>query len=125
MLGSGHKQGLTCRQIHGLLKEMGHDIGLKTVKNTVKEKRGKAKEAFIRQQHEPGERMEFDFGQVHLVLGGKRVKLHLAVFTLCNSGWRWAQLYETEGLDVFLESHAEMFADLVCLSIRIVQLMIT
>ena len=108
-LGASNKQRLTCVQIHGLLLESGFDIGRSTVTLHVGEKRKKAKEAFIRQLYDPGDRLEYDFGEVKLVIGGVTATYYLAVFASPAASFRWAYLYESQKKDVFLDSHVRFF----------------
>ena len=108
-LGDSHKQRLTNRQIHKLLVSQGFDIGLTTVTNRLKEKRSKKAEAFIRQEYEFGDRLEYDFGEVRLVIGGKTGKYYLAVFGSPSAPFKWAYLYTNQKKDVFTDSHVRFF----------------
>ena len=65
--GINHKQRLTNVMMHELMLESGLDIGLTTVRNNMIEKRKKLQEVFIRQTYLPGQRFEFDYGEVHVV----------------------------------------------------------
>ena len=109
LLGKAHKQHLTCRQIHGILIEQGFDIGLTTVTFYVGEKRRISREAFIRQQYDFGDRLEYDFGEVKLVIGGVTNTYHLAAIASPASDFRWGYLYENQKKDVFLDSHVRFF----------------
>jgi hypothetical protein len=108
-LGAGHKQKLTNVQIHELVRAAGHDVCLTMIKGRVKEKRGRAKEAFIRQEYGFGERLEYDFGEVRLNIGGNVVKRYIAVF--CSPGGKFlhAYLYKTQNKEAFLDSHVRFF----------------
>ena len=108
-LGDSHKQKLTVRQIHRLLIDQGYDIGLTVVTITLKEKRQKIAEAFIRQEYDFGARLEYDFGEVRLVIGGVPDKYYLAVFGAPRGKFRWAYLYKNQKQDVFLDSHVRFF----------------
>jgi transposase len=108
-LGESNKQKLTNRQILGLLRDDGHDIGLTTVTIKLQGKRRKLAEAFIRQEYGFGDRLEFDFGEVKLVIGGVAGKYYLAVFGSPASKFRWAYLYNNQKKAVFLDSHARFF----------------
>jgi len=72
VLGHGHKQGMTNKQIFGMLKDEGFDIGQSTINNALSRLRAKPKQVFIRQHHDYGSRLEYDFGEVRLVIGGKQ-----------------------------------------------------
>ena len=108
-LGEDNKQKLTNRQIHGLLRGQGYDVGLTFVTTHLKEKRDKRAEAFIRQEYNYGERLEYDFGEVKLVIKGVTGTYYLAVFGSPRSSFRWAYLYKNQKKDVFLDSHARFF----------------
>ena len=68
-----------------------------------------SRETYIRQEYNYGERLEYDFGEVKLMIKGKRVKYHLAVFTAPSSGFRYAYLYKSQKQEVFLDSHIKFF----------------
>lgn len=104
-----NKQALTKHQIYELVKEAGHDIGETTVRNKIREKLNKHKECFIRQEYEYGDRFEYDFGEVKLVIDHKRVRGYLAVLTCPASGFRWAYLYRDSKMAVFLDSQTRFF----------------
>jgi len=108
-LGESNKQKLSVRQIHGLLRDAGYDIGLTTVTVKLQEKRRKVEEAFIRQEYDFGDRLEYDFGEVKLVINGVVGKYYLAVFGAPRSSFRWAYLYNNQKKDVFLDSHVRFF----------------
>ena len=109
VLGEGNKQKLTNRQIHGLLREAGFDIGLTVVTMRLKEKRRRIAEAYIRQEYDFGDRLEYDFGEVKLVINGEVGKYYLAVFGAPGSSFRWAYLYDNQKKEVFLDSHVRFF----------------
>lgn len=109
LLGPRHKQALTYVQIHALLVEEGFDIGLTTIRNKIKEISNEKKEAFIQQEYDYGERFEYDFGEVSLMIDGNYTKGYLAVMTAPASGFRWAYLYTNTKMDVFLDSQVKFF----------------
>ena len=108
-LGPGHKQKLTQKQIHQLIVDEGYDIGLTTIQTKINEKRHSHKEAYIRQEYEYGDRFEYDFGEVKLIIDGKETKGFLAVLTANASGFRWAYLYHNSKMEVFLDSQVRFF----------------
>ena len=109
LLGEGNKQKLTNRQIHGMLREQGYDISLTVVTIRLKKKREKKAEAYIRQEYDYGDRLEYDFGEVKLVINGVVGKYYLAVFGSPRAPFRWAYLYKNQKKDVFLDSHVRFF----------------
>ena len=109
ILGPHHKQALTHMQIHGLLVEMGFDIGHSTINYKINEIRNEKKEVFILQDYEYGERFEYDFGEVALVIAGRNTKGFLAVMCAPASNFKWAFLYTNSKMDVFLDSQVKFF----------------
>lgn len=104
-----NKQQLSAVQIHQLLVEKGHKISYSTLAKELKRIRGTGKECFILQNYKYGDRLEYDFGEVKLIIGGLKVKLYMAVFSAPASNFRWCYLYENSKKDVFLESHVKFF----------------
>ena len=83
-----NKQALTNKQIHELIVEEGYNISYSTISKKIKEKRKPKKNVFVAQQYKPGERFEYDFGEVKLVISNKLHKIQMAVFTLPYSHTR-------------------------------------
>ena len=104
-----HKQHLTRKQIHEQMRKMGHDVCYSTVLYALQELEYSKKECFIRQQHELGERLEYDFGEVHLTIDGKPGNYYLAVISSPASKFRWCYLYKNSKKEVFLDSHVRFF----------------
>lgn len=108
ILGS-HKQSLTQLQIHQQIKDAGYDIGKSTIAEKVKEKRNKSKECFIKQSYDFADRLEYDFGEVKLVINGVKTKFYMAVLSSPASNFRWAYLYKNQKQEVFMDSHVKFF----------------
>ncbi len=108
LLGITHKQKLSGTQIHSILISEGYDIGMTTIINFLREIK-QTKEVFIRQQYEFGCRLEFDFGEVKLMINHKRVTFYLAVFAAPASGFRYAYLYKKQNQQVFQDAHVQFF----------------
>ena len=66
-------------------------------------------EAFIAQQHCPGEEAEVDFGEVWVVLGGVKTKCYMFVLWLSHSGRAIHRVYPTQAQEAFLQGHIEAF----------------
>lgn len=109
LLGNHHKQKLTGIQIHAMIKAAGHDVSRTVVCNHLKEKRDRIKEAFIRQEYELGQRLEYDFGEVRLAIGGQLGNYYLAVLSSPGANFRWAYLYRSQKKAVFMDSHVRFF----------------
>ena len=108
-LGGRHKQKLTNVQIHGMVRDAGHDIGITVLSDHIREKRAKAKEAFIRQEYDFGARIEYDFGEVKLVIGDKADTYYMSVLSSPAADFRWAYLYTSQKKEVFMDSHVRFF----------------
>lgn len=110
-LGKHHKQKITNVMIHQELRKQGFDIGITTVSMVVKGKRDKLKETFIRQSYELGQRLEFDFGEVTLIINHMARKYHLAVLSSPAANYRMAYLYDNQGKQVFQDAHVQFFEE--------------
>lgn len=109
LLGKNHKQKLTKTQIYQLIADQGFDIGKSTIFKRINEIRDEHKEVFIRQEYEYGDRFEYDFGEIKMIINGRQTKGYLAVITLPASNFRWAYLYHNSKLPVFIDSHVKFF----------------
>ena len=108
LLGT-HKQQLNAVQIHQIVTDAGHKIAYSTLEPHIREKKTRQKEAFIKQEYELGDRVEYDFGEVKLVIAGITGTYHMAVFGAPASKFRWAMLYTNQKKEVFMDSHARFF----------------
>ena len=108
-IGSNHKQHITNAMIHQSLIDKGFDIGISTISNIVREKRYKLKETFIRQKYELGQRLEFDFGEVKLLINDIYTKYYLAVLSAPASNYKVAYLYKSQDKNVFMDAHVRFF----------------
>ena len=104
-----HKQQLKQIDIHHALIRAGHQVSYTSVRRYIKTQVSSGQEVFIRQHYEAGQSTEFDWGEVKLTLGGKKVTLMLAVFTSCYSNHRWARLYHRQDMSSFLDAHSQYF----------------
>jgi transposase len=105
------KQLMKKKDIHDALLDHGFDVGYTTLCNYIrlKEKQQSSKEAYIRQAYAPGDICEFDWGEIKLLIGGKRTSLQLAVFTSAYSNWRYAFIYNRQDTLAFMEAHTRFF----------------
>ena len=110
ILGANHKQGLTNSQIRNKLVAEGFDISQPTINNALAEIRSRQRNVYIRQQHDFGDRLEYDFGEVRLDCGEGVKSYHMAVFCAPASKFRWLYLYTNQKRDVFMDSHVQFFA---------------
>ncbi|MCP4073412.1 MAG: IS21 family transposase, partial [Hyphomicrobiales bacterium] len=105
-----HKQQMQKKDMHQALLEAGYEIGYTTVCRYARLVEQRGKEVFIRQHYEPGQCVEFDWGEVKLTINGKEKRLMLAVFTSCYSNHRWARLYYRQDMSSFSHAHVCYFA---------------
>ena len=110
ILGAGHKQKMANKQIYEVLESEGYDIGRCTINNALARIRSRNKNVFIRQQYEYGDRVEYDFGEVRLIIGRELVTCHMAVFASTAGKYRWCKLYTNQKKPVFMDSHVKFFA---------------
>jgi DNA-binding Lrp family transcriptional regulator len=75
-----HKQLMKNTDIHEKLLEKGYDIGYTTVYNYIRDNYN-TKEAYVRQEYQLGETMEFDWGEVKLTIGGKMLTFQMGLMT--------------------------------------------
>lgn len=104
-----HKQKLTKIQIYELIVKDGFDIGYTTISNMINEKIPKLKECFIKQSYEYGDRLEYDFGKVKLVVNSELKIYHIAVLSSPATNFKWAYIYDNEKKSVFMDSHVKFF----------------
>ena len=104
-----NKQALTKQQIYELLKKQGFSLSYSTVVLEMKRIKSSGNECFIRQDYDFGDRLEYDFGEVKLVINGITKKYYIAVLSSPAGNFRWCYLYDNCKKDVFLDSHVKFF----------------
>lgn len=104
-----HKQSLTAKAVYEILAEEGHEIKYRTVAHYWAKMKKKTREAFIKQEYALGDRVEFDFGEVKLEIGGVVKKYYLAVWASPASQFYWAYLYTNQKKEVFQDAHVQFF----------------
>ena len=104
-----NKQALTKQQIYELLKKQGFSLSYSTVVLEMKRIKNSGNECFIRQDYDFGDRLEYDFGEVKLVINGMTKKYYIAVLSSPAGNFRWCYLYDNCKKDVFLDSHVRFF----------------
>ena len=104
-----NKQALTKQQIYELLKKQGFSLSYSTVVLEMKRIKNSGNECFIRQDYDFGDRLEYDFGEVKLVINGITKKYYIAVLSSPAGNFRWCYLYDNCKKDVFLDSHVRFF----------------
>jgi len=109
ILGAGHKQKMTNKQIFEIIQDEDYDVSSSTINNALRKLRDRKKQVFIRQQYEFGDRLEYDFGEVRLIIGGILGTYHMAVFASPAGKFRWCKLYTNQKKPVFMDSHVKFF----------------
>ena len=104
-----NKQCLTKFQIYEILKKSGFNVGYSTVVAEINKIKRSGNECFIRQDYEFGDRLEYDFGEVKLVINGITKKYYIAVLSSPAGNFRWCYLYDNCKKDVFMDSHVRFF----------------
>jgi len=104
------KQRMLKKDIHKFLTKKGIDIGYSTVKTAINKIIDAKKEAFIRQEYEPGDVVEFDWGTVKLNINNTGYKkYYIAVFTSAFCNYRFAIIFKHQDTVAFQESHVKFF----------------
>ncbi len=109
LLNRNRKQMMKGIDIYEFLKEKEYDIGYTTVCNYIR-KTVLRKEAFVKQEYQPGETLEFDWGEVKLKIAGKPFKFQLALFSTGYGSYNYGNLYNNQKMQSFLDSHVKCFA---------------
>lgn len=109
----------TCRGIHTMLLDKGFTLSYPSVCNhvsrisaTMGAKADKEAELYIRREHAPGRECEFDWGEIPLVIGGRRRNVQMAVFTLLHSNRRSAWLFLRQDTLSLMEAHRNFFIEI-------------
>lgn len=108
LLGT-NKQALTKIQIHEILKNQGFTASYSTLAAEINKIKSSGQECFIRQEYGYGDRLEYDFGEVKLVINGITKRYYLAVLSSPAGNFRWCYLYDNCKKDVFMDSHVRFF----------------
>ena len=104
-----NKQALTKQQIYELLKRQGFNVSYSTVNLEIRKIKQVGNECFIKQDYEYGDRLEYDFGEVKLVINGILKRYYMAVLSSPSGNFRWCYLYDNCKKAVFLDSHVRFF----------------
>lgn len=109
----------TCKSIHTMLTDKGFTLSYPSVCNhvsrisaTMGTKPKKEPELYIRREHDPGQECEFDWGEIPLVIAGKRQNVQMAVFTLLHSNRRSAWLFRRQDTLSLMEAHRNFFIEI-------------
>ena len=89
-----NKQALTKKQIHEILKNQGFTAGYSSLAAEINKIKSSGQECFIRQEYNYGDRLEYDFGEVKLIIDGILKRYYLAVISSPAGNFRWCYLYD-------------------------------
>lgn len=104
------KQIMLKKDIYQYVKEKGYSLSYSTVKRLIDIQEKRHYEAFIRQEYQPGEVCEFDWGTVKLNINNTGYDSYqMAVFTPAFDNYRYALLFKSQDTAAFQEAHAEFF----------------
>lgn len=109
------KQCMQKQDIYKQLYKLGFQVSYSSVCKYITSKKADggrpSTEAYVRQEYDPGQVCEFDWGEVKLKIDDRGERLYMAVFTLCHSNGRFAYLFRHQDTLAFLESHRNFFRE--------------
>ena len=97
-----------------LRDEYGYEGGYDQVRRYVKKCRRKERETFIPLVHDPGERLEADFGHIQVDFPDGRKNTPVLITTWSHCGFRFAMSFPTERLECVLTGLVEAFEFFGC-----------
>lgn len=104
------KQRLNARNIWEYLQsEKGIAIAQSTVRQYVRKLRERHPEVFLPLEHEPGEAMQFDWGDMSAVIAGDKITVSVFCAVLPHSGALSAFVYPDKSTLSFLHGHIQAF----------------
>ncbi|MEM7390885.1 MAG: IS21 family transposase [Verrucomicrobiota bacterium] len=104
------KQRVTSPRVHRALLAEGYEIGERTVREYLAEKRRAASEVYVPLIHRPGEEPQVDFFEVTVEENGVVRKAWKLLIRLMHSGRDFIRLYDRCDQLSFLDGHVRSFA---------------
>lgn len=104
------KHRLTAPRMHRQLIEEGLQVGERSVRKFLAERRRKAAEVYIPLVHRPGDEAQVDFFEVRVDEGGQRRKVWKFLMRSMYSGRDFVHLYDHCDKVSFLDGHVRAFA---------------
>jgi transposase len=92
-----------------LVNEKGYSIGETTVRQYIRELKGLNPEIFLPLEYEPGETMEFDWGDMVAYIGETRTQTSVFCSALPHSGAIFAGVYPDKSSLCFSHAHVKAF----------------
>lgn len=102
-----NKQKNTARKIYSELIYEGFLISESSVSKFVRSEKNKRKEVYIKRGFEYGQRLEYDFHQVKLLIDGERIVKHQVTIACPKSGFILIRLYPNENTQTVINSLVE------------------
>lgn len=104
---------LTATRLWHMLRERGCPLGMRQVRDKVRELRPNRREAFLRRRTFVGEEAQVDWASFgSITIGAARRALSAFVLTLTFSRWFFLRFFLDQSLESFLRGHVHAFADL-------------
>jgi len=111
------KQRHTAARIYRRLRdEYGYQGGYDQVRRYVKKKREQKRETFVPLAHEPGQRIEADFGHIYVDFPEGRRQVAVLLATWSFSGFRFAMALPSEKVESILTGLVSAFSFFNCIS---------
>lgn len=104
------KQRITSPRLHRQLIAEGYEVGERTVRGYLSEKRRQSKEVYVPLVHRPGDSAQVDFFEVTVEEGGVARKAWKLLVRLMHSGRDFIHLYDRCDQLSFLDGHVRAFA---------------
>ena len=105
-----NKQEINSAIIHRELIKCGYDVGESTVRKWYRDyKSSLPKEVYIKQSYEYGDRVEFDFHVIKLIIAGEVRKFHQATISCPASNFIFVRLFKGEKTASVLTGLIEFF----------------
>lgn len=99
-----NKQYLTAALLWRTLVSEGYKIGETTIRQRFREYKHKNPECFVRQSYDYGQRAEYDFHEVKVVIDGVKKVYHQSTISLPKSNITFGLLYKNQKMETFLDS---------------------
>jgi len=104
---------LTATRLWHMLRERGCPLGVRQVRDKVRELRPIPREAFLRRRTFPAEEGQVDWASFgHVKVGSARRALSAFILTLTYSRMIFLRFFFDQSMESFLRGHVEAFADL-------------
>lgn len=104
-----NKQRLTASLLHRKLLSEGFKVGKTTIQTEFKNYNNKNKEAFIKQSYDPGQRAEYDFHQIKVLIDGKLRNIYQATISMPYSNYKFVKHYPNQKFESFIDSLISFF----------------